>query len=136
MTVLVPAGLPLVEAARWVGGSCWLELHAHAVITDALADLSLEDPQRIALWTVRSNRAEMAEAWHRRLPELREFPRETFVSRPDGVGADTPDGVLAQLHRRYAEHEAVAVGPADGPVAQTLARAGELIARDLAAVAG
>lgn len=130
MTVLVPAGLPLLEAARWVGGSCWLELHAHAVLTEALAHADLTDGQRIALWAVRSNRSEVAEAWHQRLPELRELPRETFVQRPDGDIAETVDALLAQLDRRYAEQEPVAAGPADGPVAETLSRARALLARD------
>lgn len=138
MTVIVPAGLPLLDAARWVGGSCWLELHVHELITDVLAGAGLDHEARVALWRVRANRAEAAEAWYRRLPELRELPRETFVAAPDGSDVVGPaqgvEDLLAALDRRYAAHEPVAVGPADGPVAATLGWARTLVARDLAAL--
>ena len=159
MTVVVPAGLPLLDAARWVGGSCWLELRVHQLFTEVLADdgsdasrgdgdragAPLADEVRVALWTVRANRAEVAEAWHRRLPELREFPRETFVVEPvddgsdpgEGPAVDAANGIgqvvrwLSLLDQRYSAHAEVAVGPADGPVAATLARARDLVAHDL-----
>ncbi len=147
MTVVVPAGLPLEEAARWVGSSCWSELHVHQLITDVLAGGGLSDEERLALWRVRANRAETAEAWHRRLPELRELPRASFVLPP----ADDPpwersaqvdaDGAthevaawLRRLDERYAAHAPVAVGPADGPTAATLSWARWLLAHDLAVV--
>ncbi len=150
MTVLVPPGLPLPDAARWVGGSCWLELRVHELITEVLSDERLDDEVRVVLWGVRSNRAEVAEAWHRRLPELRELPRETFVVEPadpldDHLGsvAGIGDGYevasvvewLARLEGRYRAHADVAVGPADGPVAATLRWARGLLAHDLAELA-
>jgi hypothetical protein len=147
MTVVVPAGLPILDAARWVGESCWLELHVYEVVTELLASEVLHDDQRVALWKVRSNRAEVAEAWHRRLPELREFPRHTFVSAPDGplgeaaaeptrpLGVPVVAAWLSRLKARYVEHLDVAVGPADGPVAGTLRWALALLAQDLEAVA-
>lgn len=148
MTVVVPAGLPLQDAARWVGASCWLELYVHEVITHVLALEVLHDDQRVALWRVRANRAEAAEAWHRRLPELREFPRSSFVVAPDGddgAEASAEDvaagGIpvvaawLTRLHQRYQVHAAVAVGPADGPVAATLSWARSVLVPDREAMA-
>lgn len=145
MTVVTPAGLPILEAARWVGASCWLELQVHGLITEVLASEGLDDDQRVALWRVRSNRAEVAEAWHRRLPELREFPRETFVGPLDessgqipydtGGGISAVAGALSGLRQRYEAHAGVAVGPADGPVAATLRWALGLLAPDLEDVA-
>lgn len=141
MTVLIPAGLPIRDAARWVGGSCWLELLAHGRITDLLAVPDLADDLRVELWRVRAHRAATSEEWHRRLPELRELPREDFVGPPEELG--DPDagaygppsiaavaGVLGLLDDRYAAHEAVAVGPADGPVRATLSAARARLARD------
>lgn len=135
--VVMPAGAPLLEAAAWVGASCWLELALHRRLTALLATGIGPDASPVA-WTVRAHRAELAEAWHRRLPELREFPRAPFVVAPaDGdprlasLAADpaptadlaSVDAALAALADRYRAHQAVAVGPADGPVAETLRRA-------------
>jgi hypothetical protein len=148
VTVVVPAGLPILDAARWVGASCWLELAAHRVLTAELADPDLSDSARVARWRVRAHRAEVAAAWHERLPELREFPRERFVAPPADPGPDPADrwweagasigpvDVLDRLDRRYRDHEAVAVGPADGPVRATLSRARELLAADRPTLAG
>lgn len=142
MTVVVPAGLPLLDAARWVGASCWLELAVHRLLTAELADPDLSDDERVARWRVRAHRAEVAAAWHERLPELREFPRDRFVAPPAGAGPEVDDpwwepgagvdlvAALDRLDRRYRDHEAVAVGPADGPVRATLSRARELVAAD------
>ncbi len=80
MTVLVPAGLPILDAARWVGASCWLELTVHQLLTAELAAPDLDDQGRVVRWRVRAHRAEVAAAWHQRLPELRELPREGFVA--------------------------------------------------------
>lgn len=144
VTVVVPAGPPLLEASRWVGESCWMELHVHEALTALLSSDVVDADQRVALWRVRSNRADTAEAWHRRLPELREFPRETFVVAPDeligempSVRVDVPGAAawLSRLHERYQEHVDVAVGPADGPVAGTLRWALGLLAHDQEAVA-
>ena len=146
MKVVVPAGSNLIDAARWVGGSCWLELAAFQRLSRQMATVGLDDAVRVALWSVRSHRDEMASAWHRRLPELREMPRSDFVLAPtDGdrwlEGEDAPDSVidtvtamLAALDGRYAAHQLVAVGPADGPVAATLARARQLLAEDVDAL--
>jgi hypothetical protein len=152
VTVLVPAGLPILDAARWVGASCWLELTVHQLLTAELAAPDLDDQGRVVRWRVRAHRAEAAAAWHQRLPELREFPREGFVAPPAGHGIDGVDGsgdqwwvagdagvasagidlvdVLDRLDRRYHDHEARAVGPADGPVRATLSRARELLSTD------
>lgn len=157
--VVVPAGARIEEAAAWVGASCRLELELHAGLTHVLR-IGSEAERVNELWTVRAHRAELAEAWYRRLPELREFPRETFLREPiddsspaddrsgsaePGAGvADRPDGpddhdapglgeildTLAALEVRYLEHLDRAAGPADGPVAETLTRALTLTAED------
>ena len=155
VTVLVPAGLPILDAARWVGASCWLELTVHQLLTAELAAPDLDDQGRVVRWRVRAHRAEVAAAWRQRLPELRELPREGFVAPPADeatiaggrwwepggagmapTGADGIDGIgaLEGLDRRYQAHEAVAVGAADGPVRATLSRARDLLAADLRAL--
>ena len=131
-TVLVPAGVSLLDAAAWVGASCRAELDLHQRLTEVLA--AGAGPERSPmLWAVRAHRAEIAEAWHRRLPELREFPRETFVA--DDASNGSVPGVasasdltwvveaLGDLLARYRDRTSVAVGPADGPVADTLVAA-------------
>ncbi len=149
--VVRPAGLPLAVAARWVGAACWVELRLHQVLTAWCRDEP--DPDAVLRWwSLRSPRAEVAEAWHRRLPELRELPREDFVapSRPEVV--DVLDrlealgagpvrdhalaAVLEALAGGYAAHVGVAVGPADGPTAATLARAVEVARADVLRLAG
>jgi hypothetical protein len=183
--VVVPAGAPLVEAAEWVGHACWAELRFHGALTRWLAAES--DPVAATLlWRVRSHRAEVAEQWHRRLPELREMPRADFVRAGDptlaalfdhveALGADDepaptddppgdpagPDdaagaaaaaaaaertltlarvhaaaSLLSALRAGYEARVSVAVGPADGPVAATLAQAIRAIDADLAALGG
>jgi hypothetical protein len=136
--VLVPPGLPILEAASWVGHACWAELRLHEVLTHWL---SVEaDPQATQLlWVERADAADRAEAWHRRLPELREHPRAGFV-RPSSepvvalfdqlVALDAPadtdrrrgalSAVLRGLRLGYHAHQDRAVGPADGPTATTL----------------
>jgi hypothetical protein len=150
--VVVPAGLPLREAAAWVGQACWEELRLHQVLTGWLP-VEADDEQRIMWWTLRSHRGEMAEAWHRRLPELQEWPRADFVApssaevagrlerlaglldpastgeRTAGLGA-----ALADLAHRYRDHRRLVVGPADAPVAATLAVAIERTERDAVAL--
>lgn len=144
--VLIPAGAELLDAAAWVGRSCWIELTVHQRLTDWLADES--DPQlAAALWTVRSRRAELAERWHRRLPELRELARAGFVE-PDAeaetllaplAGEVSGDArrkrlaeVLDALLERYRSQVHVVVGPADAPTARTLAEAIEATGADRA----
>ncbi len=139
--VVVPAGEPLLDAARWVGHACWAELRLHEVLTGWLADEA--DPELVTvLWSLRAHRAELAEAWHRRLPELREFPRAGFVLPSDRgqagasalealTAADATSaervaalgGALAAMADHYRDRVPVAVGPADAPTADTLARA-------------
>lgn len=141
--VLVPAGEPLLDAAGWVGASCRAELDLHDRLTEVLAAGS--GPGRTAvLWQVRAHRAELAEGWHRRLPELREMPRSGFVegaTLASGRPADDPTDVswliaaLDGLLERYRERVAVAVGPADGPTADTLQVAIARTEEDRAAVA-
>lgn len=137
----MPAGLPLEAAAAWVGHACWAEVRLGEVVT---AWLGVEDdPARVvALWSARSDAAERAGDWHRRLPELREFPRSAFVapSSPEVAAlfddlealASSPEpdertGALAAtvrgLRLGYHRHQSVAVGPADAPIATTLRRA-------------
>lgn len=139
--VLTPPGLPILEAAAWIGHACWVELRLHAVLTHWIA---IEpDAEAVAVyWTERADAAERAEAWHRRLPELREHPRSDFVvASSDGVAhvlneltlLDQPErteqrrgalsAVLRGLRLGYHAHQELAVGPADGPTATTLVAA-------------
>lgn len=151
-TVVVPAGRPLGEAAAWVGRACWSELRLHQVLTGWLA-IEADAEQRVAWWRLRSTRAELAETWHRRLPELRELPRRDLVAAPspevaahldDLATLEDPTGtddrvaalaaVLAALARGYRDHAPVAVGPADGPVAASLGLARARTEGDLVAL--
>ncbi|MBX3314470.1 MAG: hypothetical protein KF906_09135 [Actinobacteria bacterium] len=145
-TVLVPAGAPLLEAAAWVGASCRAELDLHDRLTEVLA-AGVGPELTSVLWQVRAHRAEVAEAWHRRLPELREMPRSGFVeatevdpvSVPGTPSSDPADvgwlvDALDRLLDRYRSHVPVAVGPADGPVADTLRSAIARAEEDRAAV--
>ncbi|MGN6696168.1 MAG: hypothetical protein ACTHN0_18455 [Aquihabitans sp.] len=139
--VITPPGLPILEAASWVGHACWVELRLHAVLTHWL---SIEpDAEAVSVyWAERADAAERAEAWHRRLPELREHPRSDFVvASSDGVAdllnqltlLDQPDrttdrrgalaAVLRGLRLGYHAHQERAVGPADGPTATSLVAA-------------
>lgn len=135
---LLSSGAPIRVAAGWVGSACWAELRVHAVITGWLA-LEPEPAVQIALWSVRADRAEQAQIWHDRLPELAEMPRSGFVGpwspavveRLDRLASldqsgETElrvvglDAALADLEGDYSQHQSVAVGPADGPVAAAL----------------
>lgn len=154
VVVLVPAGEPILAAAAWVGTVCWAELRLHQMISDELgtavvaplapaAGSSSEDEDEQVgdrsgdlgsfgqssdasrLWTVRAHRAEVAEAWHRRLPELREFPRPDFVAPgSDGERLLVDGSVTATLQAlldHYRQRSTQPMGAADGPVADTLA---------------
>ncbi|MGI8757218.1 MAG: hypothetical protein ACR2MB_15460 [Acidimicrobiales bacterium] len=143
--VVQPAGPAMVDAAEWVGQSCWAELRWHQVLTAWLA----AEPQAetmVLWWSLRADAAERAEAWHRRLPELAQMPRSGFVGPPteatddaygqweaatDSDRRDRAVDALAGLAERYREHVSVAVGPADAPVAQTLADALVAVQRSL-----
>lgn len=132
---VTPAGPLLMDAAAWVGAASWAELVLHQALTDLLG--TVEPGQAVVLWTIRARRAELAAAWHQRLPELRELPRSGFVeptseiaailapfAEPvtgDRIGAVAE--VLAMLGGHYRSRQAVAVGPADGPTTATLRRA-------------
>ena len=151
MGVVIPAGLTIDEAARWLGGSCWAELAVHEVLTAVMAHAEIEPDVRVSLWRVRAHRAESADEWHARLPELREMPRSNFVTAPSGwemaaptegtaltAGEDSVAEVvrlLRWLEDRYVAHEAVAVGPADGPTGTSLRWVRDLLAQDLAMLA-
>lgn len=149
--VVVPAGRSIIDAADWVGHACWAELRLHRVLTDWLA--SEADPELSAsLWRIRSNRAAVAAAWHRRLPELNELPRAGFVEPSDsgeetfaaldhltasGTTSERASSLrlaLASLAAHYDARVAVAVGPADGPTAATLVDAIRTTDADLAAL--
>lgn len=140
--VLVPAGASIQDAARWVAVSCRAELALHELITDLLRGGSMPESASV-LWTIRAHRAELAEGWHRRLPELREFPRETLLADvadedPEPVAAPSHTVVLerlGELEARYLAHLDRAVGPADGPVADLLVRAIAVTADDRLALA-
>jgi hypothetical protein len=139
--VVIPPGLPILEAAAWVGHACWAELRLHAVLTHWLSIES--DPEQVSvLWSERADAAERAEAWHRRLPELREYPQSVFVeasseavarlfngltSIDDPADTEARRGALAAVLRGlrlgYHQHQSLAVGPADGPTATTLVQA-------------
>ncbi len=136
--VVTPPGLPILDAASWVGRACWAELRLHAVLTHWLAVET--DPEATSVfWSERADAAERAEAWHHRLPELREHPRSSFIAASsEGVARifngltvlDQPDdteqrrgalsAVLRGLRLGYHAHQEHAVGPADGPTATTL----------------
>ncbi len=73
-----PPGLPILDAAAWVGHACWVELRLHAVLTHWLS-VELDPDATSVLWTERADAADRAEAWHHRLPELREHPRSAFI---------------------------------------------------------
>mgnify|MGYP000848972920 CR=1 FL=1 len=137
-SVITPPGLPILDAAGWVGHACWVELRLHAVLTHWLS-VELDPVATSVLWTERADAAERAEAWHRRLPELREHPRSEFVeASSEGVARlfngltslDQPadaeqrrgalSAVLRGLRLGYHAHIERAVGPADGPTATTL----------------
>lgn len=132
---VTPAGPLLMDAAAWVGAASWSELVLHQALTDLL--VTVEPDQAVALWAVRARRAELATAWHQRLPELRELPRSGFVEPTSetatilaplaesvtGDPIETVAEVLATLGRHYRSRQAVAVGPADGPTAAVLRRA-------------
>lgn len=136
--VLAPPGLPILEAAMWIGNACWTELRIHAALTEWL---KIEgDAEAVEVfWTERADAAERAEAWHRRLPELREHPKASFVEASSDGAAQVLNGLVAILdpaataERRgalaavlrglrlgYHDRVAVMVGPADGPAATTL----------------
>ena len=136
-----PPGLPILEAAAWVGQACWAELRLHALLTHWLS-VEIDPEQSSVLWSERADAAERAEAWHRRLPELREYPQAGFIEPSsaavvrlfDGLTTiDQPDetavragalaAVLRGLRVGYHRHQSVAVGPADGPTATTLTQA-------------
>lgn len=152
--VLIPAGRPLDESARWIGHACWTELRFHRAITGWLSG-GVDPESALLLWPIRAHRAELAEAWHRRLPELRERPRAEQVTpsrtevsawferieRPVPGQTARPHTtrqvaalVLAALAEGYDAHLSKAVGPADAPTVETLTRGIELTARDLASL--
>jgi hypothetical protein len=134
VVVIEPPGLPLLDAARWVGAACWTELRLFDVVSGWLPDSGdADDPQ--VLWSIRSGRAAAGEAWHRRLPELREFPRAGFVTPSSALAAQVFDdlalvqaanrvsalgAVLGALRGAYRSQALVARGPADAPVSRTL----------------
>ncbi|WP_421118341.1 hypothetical protein ACE2AJ_13140 [Aquihabitans daechungensis] len=137
-SVITPPGLPILDAAAWVGRACWAELRLHAVLTHWLS-VEVDPGATTLLWTERADAADRAEAWHHRLPELREYPRSAFIAASsDGVARlfdrladlDEPaateerrgalSAVLRGLRLGYHAHLDRAVGPADGPTATAL----------------
>lgn len=137
---VTPAGPLFMDAAAWVGAASWAELQLHRALTDLLR--TAEPDQALVLWAVRARRAELAAAWHQRLPELRELPRSGFVEptadvseilapleaatsggSAGGESISVVAGVLAELAAHYRAQESSVVGPADGPTAATLRRA-------------
>jgi len=141
LVVITPPGPPILEAAAWVGHACWVELRLHAALTHWLS-VETEPEATSVFWAERADAAERAEAWHRRLPELREHPRAEFVVASsdavahllnqltllDQVGRTSERrgalaAVLRGLRLGYHAHQERAVGPADGPTATTLVAA-------------
>jgi hypothetical protein len=139
--VITPPGLPILDAAAWVGHACWAELRLHAVLTHWLS-VEPDAEASSVFWVERADAAERAEAWHRRLPELREHPKSSFVEASSEAvarlfnglaGVDEPGATVARrgalsavlrgLRLGYHAHQERAVGPADGPVATTLVAA-------------
>lgn len=135
--LVVPPGRPLTESAAWIGNACWAELRFHEVLTGWLA-VEADDGRAESLWRLRAGAATRARRWHEHLPELREMPREGFVV-PAGPEVEAwfaalepaaASLVLDRLRADYEAHQAVAVGPADGPTAQALTEAIASVARD------
>ena len=138
--VMIAAGLPIEAAAAWVGHACWAELRFHELLSTWLAHEE-DDAVAIHLWSVRAAAAERASAWHRRLPELREMPRQAFVTPSSAdvaaffdaidaavVAEHVAGGLAAEviagaLLAGYESHTLRTLGPADGPVARTLVAA-------------
>lgn len=144
--VVQSAGLALVYAAEWVGQACWTELRWHQVLTAWLAD-ETQAGAMVLWWSLRADAAERAEAWHRRLPELAQMARSSFVRPATTAAAEAFDrweaatgpgrrdravDVLTGLAERYRAQVGVAVGPADAPVARNLADAVTAVERSLA----
>ncbi|MEZ5137254.1 MAG: hypothetical protein R2711_00245 [Acidimicrobiales bacterium] len=77
-TILIKPGPLLVQAATWLGHACWAEVRLQEVLTHWLA-IEPEGEHVEILWHERADAAERAEAWYRRLPELREYPRAQFI---------------------------------------------------------
>ncbi len=136
--ILTPPGLPILDAAAWLGHACWAELRLQEVLT---AWLAVEpDPEHaLVLWRERADAAERAESWYHRLPELREFPQASFLVPCSPSVADLFDqlaaldapassparrgalaAVLRGLRVGYHRRQEVAVGPADGPTAVSI----------------
>lgn len=138
--VVVGSGELILDAAGWVGHACWSELRFHQLLTDWLA-LEASPALVSTFWAVRAHRAELARALYHRLPELREFPRGGFVkgspageqgfaalaaltAPADGMARSSAlHAALSTMADHYRGHARVAVGPADGPTADTLVTA-------------
>lgn len=139
--ILIPPGPLLVQAAAWLGHACWAEVRLQEVLTRWLAVEPQGEHVEI-LWHERADAAERAEAWYRRLPDLREYPQAQFiVPSSDAVaalfdrlaaldGADQSTlrrgalaAVLRGLRLGYKRQQDIAVGPADVPAALTIATA-------------
>lgn len=139
--ILIKPGPLLVQAATWLGHACWAEVRLQEVLTHWLA-LEPEGEHIEILWHERADAAERAEAWYRRLPELREYPRAQFIV-PSSVAVaelfdrlqalDAPArsldrrgalaAVLRGLRLGYKRQQDISVGPADAPAALTIATA-------------
>ena len=68
--VITPPGLPILDAASWVGHACWVELRLHALLTHWLS-VELDPRATSVLWTERADAADRAEAWHRACDQAR-----------------------------------------------------------------
>ena len=143
---VIPAGLELRAAAGWVGQSAWVELWIFERLTALLAKGELSPTEKRAVWRIRSHRGEAAEAWHKRLPELREMPRKEFMAGDAALSellesqsvnpstAGVVKNLLTVLADRYSAYQPVAVGPADGPTAETLQNQIRVLETDLQAL--
>jgi hypothetical protein len=116
-------------------------LRLHEVLTGWLA-IDADADSVLLYWRERADAAERAQAWHQRLPELREQPKADFVlASSEAVervfnglaGLDHPaatdlrcgalSAVLRALRLGYHRRQPLVVGPADGPLATTIAAA-------------
>ena len=134
--LLAPVAPDLVGAAVRVGHDCWWQSRLFEVVGGWVAS-EPDVGAKLVFGRHRAHHAWRAEQWHDRLPELRELPREGFVTAPNRAAAVLVETLAAStgtverlaglyrvvLPRLVTAHEAHldALAPVtDGPVGRTL----------------